>query len=113
MVSKSMMSPLFESAVIQKKKKSAKMHKIKIVTSTFLLCCAGNRPFITRIRDCSGHSGTVMWSVIKMQNADVPATLALEAARVNIQRTVAAYVDSGVWTSRMKCVFIIPLSEFY
>lgn len=58
------------------------MHKIKIMTSTFLLCCAGSQPFITRIRDCLGHSGTVMWSVIKMQNADVPA-LALEAARVN------------------------------
>lgn len=64
-------------------KKHAKMHKVKIMTSNFLLCCAGNQPFITRIRDCWGHSGTVMWSVIKMQNADVPATLALEAARVN------------------------------
>lgn len=59
------------------------MHKIKIMTLTFLLCCAGNQPFITRIRDCSGHSGTIIWSMIKMQNADIPATLALEGAREN------------------------------
>lgn len=84
MVSISMTSPLFDFCCCPNKK-SAKI-EIKMMTSTFLLCCTRNQPFITRIRDCSGHSGTIMWSMIKMQNADVPAALALEAAKELQQR---------------------------
>lgn len=74
------------------------------MSSTFLLCCAGSQAFITRIRDCWGHSGTVMWSLIKMQTADEPAALALGAwsRQTMIQERAVAKT----------CFFITSLIEF-
>lgn len=91
------------SLLSPKVQKPAKMQKI--LSSRFLLCRAGNQAFITRIRDCSGHSGTVMWSLIKMQTADEPAALTLGA------RSQQTMIQACAAVGR-KHVFITPVIEF-